>query len=43
MPTKLNNIGGRGGARPGVGRKKSPVAEKVANGNPEQYAMCSAR
>lgn len=34
MPTKSNNIGGRGGTRPGAGRKKSPVAEKAANGNP---------
>ena len=34
MPTKSNNIGGRGGARPGAGRKKSPVKEKAANGNP---------
>ena len=29
MPTKSNNIGGRGGARPGAGRKKKPTAEKV--------------
>lgn len=28
MPTKSNNIGGRGGARPGAGRKKSAVKEK---------------
>jgi hypothetical protein len=34
MPTKSNNIGGRGGARPGSGRKKTPVREKAANGNP---------
>ena len=25
MPTKSNNIGGRGGARPGAGRKKAAV------------------
>ena len=25
MPTKSNNIGGRGGARPGAGRKKTAV------------------
>ena len=34
MPTKSNNIGGRGGARPGAGRKKSAVKEKANNGNP---------
>lgn len=34
MPTKSNNIGGRGGARPGAGRKKKPVKEKAENGNP---------
>lgn len=34
MPTKSNNIGGRGGARPGAGRKKKAVSEKYANGNP---------
>ena len=34
MPTKSNNIGGRGGARPGAGRKKSAVKEKAASGNP---------
>lgn len=34
MPTKSNNIGGRGGARPGAGRKKSAVKEKAENGNP---------
>ena len=28
MPTKSNNTGGRGGARPGAGRKKSAVKEK---------------
>lgn len=28
MPTKSNNIGGRGGARPGAGRKKKPLNEK---------------
>ncbi len=33
MPTKSNNIGGRGGARPGAGRKKSAVKEKAQNGN----------
>ena len=30
MPTKSNNIGGRGGARPGAGRKKSAVKDKAA-------------
>lgn len=34
MPTKSNNIGGRGGARAGAGRKKSAVKEKADNGNP---------
>ena len=34
MPTKSNNTGGRGGARPGAGRKKSAVKDKVENGNP---------
>lgn len=34
MPTKSNNIGGRGGARPGAGRKKSAVKDKAAAGNP---------
>ena len=34
MPTKSNNTGGRGGARPGAGRKKSAVREKTENGNP---------
>ena len=34
MPTKSNNIGGRGGARPGAGRKKTSVKDKAAAGNP---------
>lgn len=34
MPTKSNNIGGRGGRRVGAGRKKSPVKDKAASGNP---------
>lgn len=34
MPTKSNNTGGRGGARPGAGRKKKPLTEKVEAGNP---------
>ena len=34
MPTKSNNTGGRGGARPGAGRKKKSLADKVAAGNP---------
>ena len=34
MPTKSNNTGGRGGARPGAGRKKTAVKEKAENGNP---------
>ena len=36
MPTKSNNTGGRGGARPGAGRKKTAVKEKAENGNPLQ-------
>ena len=38
MPTKSNNTGGRGGARPGAGRKKSAVKEKAENGNPGRAA-----
>ena len=34
LPTKSNNTGGRGGRRPGAGRKPKGVAEKAANGNP---------
>ena len=34
MPTKSNNIGGRGGKRIGAGRKKKSVVEKALNGNP---------
>ena len=34
MPAKSNNTGGRGGARPGAGRKKSAVKDKAENGNP---------
>ncbi len=34
VPTKSNNTGGRGGARPGAGRKKTAVREKVETGNP---------
>lgn len=34
LPTKSNNIGGRGGKRPGAGRKKKSVVEKAKNGNP---------
>lgn len=34
LPTKSNNIGGRGGARPGAGRKKKSVIEKAKEGNP---------
>ena len=33
MPTKSNNTGGRGGARPGAGRKKKALAEKIENGS----------
>ena len=34
VPTKSNNTGGRGGKRPGAGRKAKGVAEKAASGNP---------
>ena len=34
MPTKSNNIGGRGGKRTGAGRKKKALTEKVESGNP---------
>ncbi len=34
MPSKSNNIGGRGGARPGAGRKKKALNEKIESGNP---------
>lgn len=30
MPTKSNNTGGRGGARPGAGRKKSAVKDNTS-------------
>lgn len=33
MPTKSNNTGGRGGARPGAGRKKKALPEKIENGS----------
>ena len=29
MPTKSNNLGGQGGARPGAGRKKKAVVDKI--------------
>ena len=31
MPTKSNNIGGRGGARAGAGRKKKAVIDKITD------------
>lgn len=34
MPTKSNNLGGQGGARPGAGRKKKALSEKVEADNP---------
>ncbi|MCC8075305.1 MAG: P27 family phage terminase small subunit [Clostridiales bacterium] len=34
MPTKSNNTGGQGGARPGAGRKKKALSEKLETGNP---------
>ena len=39
MPTKSNNTGGRGGARPGSGRKKKALTEKVEAGNPGGRAL----
>lgn len=35
MPTKSNNTGGRGGARPGAGRKKKSVSEKTKKAEAE--------
>lgn len=34
LPTKSNNIGGRGGKRLEAGRKKKAVVEKAKEGNP---------
>ena len=34
MPTKSNNTGGRGGKRPGAGRKENRRPWKYENGNP---------
>lgn len=34
MPTKSNNIGGRGGKRTGAGRKPKPIKDKIEDGNP---------
>lgn len=34
MPTKSNNIGGRGGKRMGAGRKKKATIDKYNEGNP---------
>ena len=39
MPTKSNNIGGRGGARPGSGRKKTAIKDKITAGNPGGRAL----
>ena len=33
MPTKSNNTGGRGGKRPGAGRKPKSNLEKAQSGN----------
>ena len=33
-PTTSNNTGGRGGVRPGAGRKKAAVKDKADAGNP---------
>ena len=32
MPTKSNNVGGHGGVRPGSGRKKTALKERLENG-----------
>ena len=37
MPTKSNNIGGRGGKRIGAGRKKKSVVEKGWEFKSAQY------
>lgn len=34
MPTKSTNLGGRGGARAGAGRKKKALSEKIDTDNP---------
>src|SRR5574344_252168 len=34
MPTKSNNLGGQGGVRPGAGRKKKALSEKIEADNP---------
>ena len=39
MPTRSNNTGGRGGKRPGAGRKKKATIEKATNGNPGGRAL----
>lgn len=36
MPTKSNNVGGRGGKRIGAGRKKKGVTEKLEAGTPKK-------
>ena len=38
MPTKSNNIGGKGGARNGAGRKPKPAIDKLAEGNGKTIA-----
>lgn len=39
LPTKSNNIGGRGGKRAGSGRKKKATIEKYNEGNPGKRAL----
>ena len=39
MPTKSNNTGGRGGARPGAGRKKTATKKKPTNGGLESVEL----
>ena len=34
MPTKSTNVGGQGGKRPGAGRKKTAVKDKIESGVP---------
>ena len=39
MPRKSNNIGGRGGARVGAGRKKTALKDKKENGNDKLFVL----
>ncbi len=39
MPTKSNNTGGRGGARPGAGRKKTAIKDKLESGSTDASSI----